>query len=352
MKLAAWLILLAAPAVGCGALDLDPDPDPVPMSEDHPRVVAVSGDRVVVAASIEDEATEFGCGGGGDPSFGASVLFVSNDRGITFDRVVPFDDRPLTRLAVRDGVFYGTVQAGFGLAVMTSVDGVSWTEIATAYAPPHDLIASEAGLAVSHAYGLLTSTDGVTWVDHVMTIDGELYAPSVARTSDAIVVGTAADRPLRFSPDAETWTERLIPNLYSVWQLIPAGDEVVIVGTGRLPGGAIGPGIARLALDEVEATPIFSALTGDHHVLLTPSGLLDTGGNLWAVDALTGIGAPVPHIAPFTSGTVDGDLVIILRDNLITISTDGGGVFSTGVSLPVIRTPGSAPDPEPCGGCG
>lgn len=346
MKLAASLILLAIPAVGCGSSD----PDPV--IEDHPRLIAVSGDRVVVAASIEEETTEFGCGGGEDPDYGRSVLFVSSDRGATFERVVPTDVRPLTRLVVRDGVFYGTVQdtAAYGLAVLTSVDGTSWTEIATVDALPHDLIASEAGLAVSHAFGLLTSTDGVTWVDHEMAPDG-LYAPSVVRANDTFVLGTASDRPLRFSPDAETWTEQLIPNLYSVWQLLPAGDSVVIVGTGRLPGGAIGPGIARLALDEVDPTPVFRALTGDHHVVQTPAGLLDTGGNLWPVDDITGIGLPVPHISPFTSGAVDGSVVTILRDGLVTVSTDGGVVFSTNAWLPLVQTP--APDPETCSGdCG
>jgi hypothetical protein len=317
-------LLLVLPAAACGGTTT--------VTQDQPRLIASKGDRVLVAASIETETQGLGCGGGGDPRFGPSVLFVSETAGAAYERVVPEDARPLSRISVRDGVFYAIAQDDAGFAVVTSRDGRSWTQVATGQGEPHDLAVSDAGILVAHSTGVLASTDGVTWVDHAMT-EG-LYAPSVALVGHQIAVGTAADGVLRLSSDATAWTTHTISRLQSIWELIPAGDAVLVTGMADIGHGSEAV-IGRLDLANAGATPTFRGAYTVHAVM-TPAGLLDTSGYLAPIEA-GGVGALAPHVAPFESASVDGTRVQLLRNGAVSTSLDGGHTFGAAVALPRVR---------------
>ncbi|CAN5761357.1 hypothetical protein BH11MYX3_BH11MYX3_44440 [soil metagenome] len=319
----ASLLLLALPAVA--ACD-----DQGTVTRDSARLISASGPRVVVAASSETETPSLGCGGGGDPQLGPSVLFVSDDSGVHFDRVMPDDARPLTRIGVKDGVFYGIAQDAGAFSVVTSGDGRTWTQVATKQGEPHDLSITTTGLAVAHSTGVLTSSDGTTWVDHPMT-EG-LYAPSVAQVGERLVVATAADGTLRIG-NGTTWSTRRIPSMTSIWELIPAGDALLATGTLNRTSGDTAFTIARIDLSSDSAPTFGEGYTT--HPVITPAGLLDTSGNLAPINA-TGVGTLAPFVEPFESAMVDGNRVQLLRGGKVTTSTDGGRTFGAPVALPIV----------------
>ncbi len=319
----AYALLLALPAVTACS-------DGGAVTKDSARLISASGSRVVVAASSETTTPSLGCGGGGDPRLGPSVMFVSDNSGIRFDRVIPDDARPLTRIGVKDGVFYGIAQDAGAFAVVTSGDGRTWTQVASHPGEPHDLSITATGLAVAHSTGVLTSSDGSTWIEH--TITEGLYAPSVAQLGERLVVATAADGTLRIG-SGSTWTTRRIPSMTAIWELIPAGDALLATGTASRSGADSAFTISRLDLAS-DAAPTF----GDGyttHPVITPAGLLDTSGNLAPLTA-TGVGALAPFVAPFESAMVDGNRVQLLRAGQVTTSTDGGRTFGVPVALPIL----------------
>jgi len=307
----------------------------VQVTEDTPIAVATSADRVVVAATEETETTGFGCGGGGG-SYGRSVLFVSGDRGTTFERIVPEDTRPLTHIASRDGVFYAIAHlndGGFG--VVTSADGRSWTQVATGTRYAEDLAVSADAIVVAHGAGVLVSTDGQAWTDHAVAGDG-LYQARVAHAAGTIALGGAADGTLRLSSNGTSWRNYVVPGFSYVGQLIAAGDSLLV--SGYSSSGAV---LARIDLANLEAAPVVrSGFEGN--AVLTPVGLLDAGGRLATLDA-NGLGEPVDHLSPFNAAAVSANEVVVLRGRTIATSTDGGLTFGGSIDLPIVRTETSAP---------
>lgn len=331
MRRTLLLSLLVPASVACT------DSEGTQVTQDTPIAVAASADHVVVAATTETETTGFGCGGGGGGDYGPSVLFVSGDRGATFERIVPEDARPLTHIASRDGVFYAVAhlaEGGFG--VLTSVDGRAWTEVARGTRYAEDLAVSADAIVVAHSMGVLVSTDGTTWTDRPLGGPG-YYQASVASAAGMIALGSAADGTLQLSSDATTWRGYTVPGFNSVQQLIAAGDSLLVTGYTDQ-----GNALARIDLTNLEAAPIIR--TGFvASVVLTPAGLLDAGGQLATLDA-NGVGQPVAHLSPFNAAAVDAQKVVVLRGGTIETSNDGALTFGGTIELPIIRTETPAAD--------
>lgn len=304
--------------------------EPMQITEDTPIGVATSGDRVLVAATEETENTGFGCGGGGG-NYGPSVLFVSGDRGTSFERVVPADSRALTRIASRGGMFYAIaedLEGGFG--VMSSPDGATWTEVAHGDRYASALAVSPSAIVVAHNAGVLISTDGVTFVDRPIS-DNFAWNASVAHLDGTIVLGTGADGVLKLSTDGGAWRTHRVPGFDSVFQLIAAGDSLLVSGYANNTTA-----IARLDLANLTAPPVVRYGFANTSVL-TPAGLLETGGRLAPFDA-NGVGEPVDHLSPFNAAAVNANEVVLLRNRQIETSTDGGLTFGGAIELPIVTT--------------
>ncbi len=298
-------------------------------TKDSARLIAASGSHVVVAASSETETPSLGCGGGGDPQLGPSVLFVSDDSGVHFDRVMPDDARPLTRIGVKDGIFYGLAQDAGSFAIVTSADGRTWTQVATHEGESHDLSITASGIAVAHATGVMTSTDGITWLDHA--IAQGLYSPSVAQVGDQVVVSMALSSTLHIRSHGE-WVSRTVPSMTSIWELIPVEGAVLATGTASYDGGPTVFTIARIDLAHDTAPTYVEGYTT--RSVVTPAGLLDYTGFLAPIDG-TVVGTLEQFIEPFQSAMVDGQRVQLLRDGKVAISVDGGHTYGAPVALPI-----------------
>jgi hypothetical protein len=321
-SLASLLLILPA-AAACT--------DEMVTTQDSARLISVNGTRVVVAASSETEQPSLGCGGGGDPLLGPSVLFVSDDSGASYERVVPEDVRPLTRIGVKGGVFYAIAQenSGDAFAILRSPDGRTWTQVAQKQGAGHDLSISASGLAVGHGTGVLTSVDGTTWTDNPIS-GGGFYAPSVAQVGSQLVVSSAADGVLHLRTGS-TWTQKPVPGMTSIWTLIPTETALLVTGV-RQVGGQSRFVIASVDLSGEVPTTFSEGQTT--HAVVTPLGLLDTSGYLAPLQA-TGVGALTPFVPAFESATVEGNTVQLLRSGEVFVSADGGRTFGSPIALPI-----------------
>jgi len=321
-SLASLLLILPA-AAACT--------DETVTTEDSARLIAVSGTHVVVAASSETEQPSLGCGGGGDPVLGPSVLFVSDDSGASYERLVPDDTRALTRIGVKAGAFYGIAQDSYGgaFAIVRSTDGRTWTQVAQKTGEAHDLSITASGLAVAHGNGVLTSTDGTTWTDNAMS--GGLYAPSVTQVGGQLVAASAADGVLHLRTGS-SWTTKPVTSMTSIWSLIPSETGLLVTGVRTVSGGDSKVVIGKVDLSGELPTTFTEGQTT--HPLITPAGLLDNSGYLAPLQA-TGVGALSPFIPAFESATVDGNTVQLLRSGQVVISTDGGHTFGQPIALPI-----------------
>ena len=299
-------------------------------TSDAARLIAASGPRVVVAASSETEQPSLGCGGGGDPALGPSVLFVSDDSGASYERVEPTDARPLVRIGQFNSTFYGIAQAdgGSAFAIVRSADGRSWTELVSKTGTANDLSITDGGVAIAYSQGVLSSTDGTTWTDRAFPQG--LWAPSVAQVGGTIVLASPEEGVLQIATETG-WTRRPIAAMQSIWELIPAGGALLVTGNGQFDGDAR-QAIARVDLGS-DATPSYLYASMVRPVV-TPAGLLDTSGQLAPIEG-TAFGSLVPFVAPFQSATVSGQTVQLLRDGSVSISTDGGATFGAPVALPI-----------------
>ncbi len=305
--------------------------EPMQTTEDTPIAVSTSADRVVVAATQETETTGFGCGGGGG-SFGPSVLFVSGDRGASFERVVPPDARPLTHITSRSGVFYAIAHSNEGgFAIVSSPDGQTWTELAHSDRSAEDLAVSDDAIVVAHSAGVLISTDGTTFVDRPLGGETFYWQASVAHVNGTIAMGTGADGILRLSTDGGAWRTYQVPGFDGVTQLIAAGDSLLVGGWANSTTA-----FARLDLANLSAPPVVRYGFANTAVL-TPAGLLESGGRLAPLSA-NGVGEPVNHLSPFNAAAVDANEVVVVRGRQIETSTDGGLTFGGTIELPIVTT--------------
>ncbi len=322
-------LLLLAPAAACT--------DTVTTTEDRAYAISASGDTVIVAAATET-TTEggglgFGCGGPGI-DLGPSVLFVSADAGATFERIAPADDRPLTRIAVRSGVFYALAQEPDGeFSVVTSPDGRTWTEIPDARRVSNTISVHGDDVLVAHAQGLLASTDGRTFRDTRVTRDEwGLYLPLVARVGETTVVASQHSSELHLSSNAETWTTHQLDG--SIEQLIPTSDGLYFAGYQATTYGGGTPVIGRIDLTNPRL--VTSSAANSTHAVLTPAGILDGSGALHPLSP-TGLGAPTNVTTDFTAGAADGNRVTLLDEGRVRTSIDGGRTFGASVELPIER---------------
>lgn len=323
-RLAASL-LLVLPAVTAACTD------DAPVTRDAPRLVTAAGPHVVVAASMETEQPSLGCGGGGDPLLGPSILFVSDDAGAHYDRVVPEDTRPLVRIGVKDGVFYGIAQGAdnAAFAVVTSADGRAWTELVRRDGMATDLSLTADGIAVAYNQGVLISHDGIAWSE-VPAPQG-LYLPSVTQVGGKLLLVSPEDNVLR-TWNGTAWDRRSLSNMSSLWELVPAANGVFVSGTGTI-GGEVTEAHARVDL-ATNAAPTYGRGSTVHPVL-APIGLLDTSGRVARIEG-DSISDFAPFVAPFESAAVDGSTVQLLRTGTISISTDGGATFGAPSPLPTL----------------
>lgn len=306
--------------------------EPTTTVTDNPITAAARGDNIVVAANEATEQTGFGCGGG-QAFLGRSVLFVSGDRGETFERIVPSDERPLVRIASRDGVFYAVAHGNDGtFGIVTSVDGAEWTEVASAQRYAQDFAAADDLMVVAHATGVMTSADGSAWIDH--EVDGDAYyQASIARAYGTVAIGTNADGKLHLSTDAVTWREQQITGLDGIDQVIASGNALLLAGYGSDRG----PVLARVDLANPEAAPITRDKSYATRMFLTPAGLLDTSGALTDIGEAS-FGNHTDHVAPFLTAAVDGSTVVLVRESSIAISRDGGATFDPAtLPLPIVK---------------
>jgi hypothetical protein len=260
------------------------------------------------------------------------VLFVSDDSGVHYERVEPTDARPLVRIGVKDGVFYGVAQAsgGTAFAIVRSTDGRSWTELVSKTGTANDLSITDTGVAVAYSQGVLSSTDGTTWTDRAFPQG--LWAPSVAQVGGTIVLASPEEGVLQIATETG-WTRRPVAQMESIWELIPAGagGALLVTGNGQFDGD-YRQVIARVDLGS-DASPSYLYASMVRPVV-TPAGLLDTSGQLAPIEGTT-LGALKPFVAPFQSATVTGQTVQLLRDGSVTVSTDGGATFGAPVALPI-----------------
>lgn len=333
-SLASLLLLLPA-AAACT--------DETVTTQDSARLIAVSGSRVVVAASSETEQPSLGCGGGGDPVLGPSVLFVSDNGGASYERLVPSDARPLTRISVKDGVFYGIAQdsSAGAFAIVRSTDGRTWTQVATKPGEAHDLSITAGGFAAAHGTGVLTSVDGITWTDNAMS-EG-LYAPSVTQVGGQLVAASAADGVLHLR-SGSAWTKKPVVSMTSIWALIPTESALLVTGVRTVSGGDSRVVIGRVDLSGELPTTFSEGQTT--HPLITPAGLLDNSGYLAPLET-QGVGALRPFIPAFEAATVDGNTVQLLRSGEVVVSTDGGHTFGSPIALPIESYEHAASDGTP-----
>jgi hypothetical protein len=260
------------------------------------------------------------------------VLFVSGDRGETFERIVPTDERPLVRMASHDGVFYAVAHGNDGsFGVVTSVDGAEWTEVANAQRYAQDFAAADDLMVVAHATGVMTSGDGSAWTDHELAGDA-YYQASVARVNGTLAIGTNADGKLHLSSDATTWTQRTIAGLDGIDQVIADGNSLLLAGYGTNRGAVL----ARVDLAN-EVAPVVIDKSYATRMFLTPAGLLDTNGSLTKTGAAD-FGAKTDLVAPFVTAAVDGSTVVLVRPDSISISRDGGATFdAANLPLPIVK---------------
>jgi len=304
--------------------------EPMQITEDTPIAVATSAQRVVVAATEETETTGFGCGGGGG-NYGRSILFISGDRGASFERVVPQDERPLTHITSRGGVFYAVAHSNDGsFGVVSSTDGQAWTELARGDHYAADITASANAVVIAHSSGVLVSTDGVTFVERPLG-EQSFWQASVAEVNGTLALGTGADGVLQLSTEGGAWRTHTVHGFSSISQLIAAGDSLLVGGWAN---NAMA--IARVDLANLAADPIIRYGFASSAVL-TPAGLLENGGRLAPLSA-NGVGEPVDHLAPFNAAAVDANEVVLLRFGQIATSTDGGLTFGGTIDLPIVRT--------------
>ena len=322
-------LLLLAPAAACT--------DTVTTTEDRPYAISASGDTVIVAAATET-TTEggglgFGCGGPGI-DLGPSVLFVSADAGATFERIAPEDDRPLTRIAVRSGVFYALAQEPDGnFSVVTSPDGRAWTEIPDARRVSNTISVHGDDVLVAHAHGLLASSDGRTFRDTRVTQDDwGLYLPLVARVGNTTAIASQHSGELLLSTDAETWTTHQLD--WSIEQLISTDSALYFTGYQANSYGSGEPVVGRIDLTNPRL--VTSSAANSTHAVVTPAGILDGSGALHPLST-TGLDAPTEVTTPFTAGAADGNRVTLLDEGRVRTSTDGGRTFGSSVELPIER---------------
>lgn len=308
-------------------------------TEDVPHAVAAAGSHVVVAASADTTTTGgFGCGGGLPPT-GPAVVFVSDDDGASFARLEPADDRALVKIVARGGKFYGLTHGDFGAAILASPDGRTWTEVVPADASrgsAHDLVVASDGLYVPYSTGYLSSSDGVTWTDHV--VDTGWYNPVMTAARGALVVGTG-NGALDVSRDGAAWSQLDMPGLSWVSQVAPLGDNVLV--TAQTDTNVI----ARV---DLATRAIVQTVSGVGPVLVTPAGILDHGTGRLAPVTGSGIGAFADHGPAFAEGAVDGNrLALLVSDDVTTpsagawsvvVSNDGGATFARAVALPAVSS--------------
>jgi hypothetical protein len=334
--------------------------DTVVTTADTPRSLAIAGDRVVVVASndtivaraqptqssdSEDDVDPdwSGCGAGEDGddiierTVGASIVFVSDDGGRTYDRVQPNDGRAMHHVVHHDGRFFGLVTSAGAYAVLASDDGRRWTQVTDGMGTSPHLSATAGGLLVVHETAAVRSTDGDAWIEHDVIDDG-FYQPigaiadgkSVAIVGGVLFVETAPSVWSQRSIDAPGDDEMIHA------QIVPVDDDILVITSGAAARYDLDAGASSLALDgrDVELPSA-----------ITPMGFLDRMGQLHQVTSSGIADDATPHIAPFFDIAVSGDRVAVVADNSggewngtgVAISRDGGRTFGTPVALPLSR---------------
>lgn len=296
-----------------------------PHDEDQVRAVAVS-DRTVVVGANTTTVGGFGCGGLDE---GRPAYLVSSDGGASFDRLEPEDGLPITALAARGGTLFA-LRGSDGFTVEASTDGVAWTAVAGGTGFATDLTVDDAGLQVAYSGGVITSADGVTWVDHPID-GGGLYAPHLTRVGGVFVLATG-DGVVRTSVDGDTWSPRAIESLASVHRVAAAGGRAVAIAHADR-AGTYGAFAVAFAPDG-DAPATFAAIPENTMAIVdAPAGILLGDGTLAAGGDLT---RRTAHTAGFAAGAVDGAQVVLVTGDRLAISTDGGATFSAR-DLPLLR---------------
>jgi hypothetical protein len=174
-------------------------------------------------------------------------------------------------------------------------------------------------------------------------MSGGLYAPSVAQVGGQLVVASAADGVLQLRT-GQTWTQKPITGMTSIWALIPTETALLVTGARTVSGGDTKIVIGRVDLSGELPTTFSEGQTT--HPVITPAGLLDNSGYLAPLEAQT-VGALRPFVPAFEAATVDGNTVQLLRSGEVVVSSDGGHTFGAPIALPIESYEHSAGDLSP-----
>ena len=260
---------------------------------------------------------------------------ISTDSGASFTRIAVTDqDTSISNLVVKDGVFYGLRAAPYtgAFAVQSSLDGINWTTVASGSDDASDMVIDAAGFHVAHQKGVLTSPDGITWIDHAVSHDG-IDTGRITSVDDMLVIASEG-ASISTSTDGTTWTppSALAGQKY-VYQISSSQGRVIAIADGNdpntfdtrqlvsfVPGSTAAPAVSKLD-DSISA------------LLDTPAGLLVGDGTI--VRDAASVATRTAHTDSFVAGAVDGQRVILADETSIRISLDGGEHFTQSASLPV-----------------
>jgi hypothetical protein len=318
-------VLLLAPTVACTSYD-----------HDTTQRIATSGDNVVVAGATVTEGGGFGCGA---PSDGDAVLFVSADRGATFERVEPVDARPLTSLLARDGRFFALHSSYDGHAVVSSSDGRAWTELTTGATQASDLLVVGDRLVVVHSDGLRISPSALAdgaWTDRAMTTSFAMYEPRMTAVDGTLVVVNSIGQVAHSADQGESWEELVLPGIAGFHRLTTAGGHAI--ATAHAFDGSGGMRSILVGWDPMQPEAAQQVEIAEGIAMAAvPAGLLVADGTL-ARDTAQ-LDDRTSHAAgAFVDAAVDGDRVALLLADGVALSLDSGESFAPLGSLPLLDT--------------
>jgi len=132
-----------------------------------------------------------------------------------------------------EGVVYGNglfaVLVQSSNKIMTSSDGVTWTERTLPSSELWSCITYDNGKFVIAAYGTnkaATSTDGITWT--ARTLPSSQYWHRATYGNGLFVIIEAVSNKAATSSDGVTWTERTLPSS-ELWSAVAYGNGVFVI---------------------------------------------------------------------------------------------------------------------------
>lgn len=204
---------------------------------------------------------------------------------------------PIYKIASGDGRFVAFESALFEPGVLQSTDGATWTRSAfNASNCVIDAVTFANGKFIAFGDGItfggstrdgfiFTSTDGVTWTDPPLPLDGHLQAVA---TGNGFIAGAGPDGDTFSSADAQLWTRRAPAANQPYAGAAFGNNRFVLVGaTGKIathdasfsPTAVVSWKTEAITVDEIEGAAVLTIqrtgnLSGQLSIELKPTSTL------------------------------------------------------------------------------